>query len=165
MTQTAAHQSIRLAGSTAFKSARASLTYCSRWHPGSTSTTVFAILVLVISRLLNRGIAVTGLLLALNFAACHREEQAVVGVAQTAVKAEQIAQANATERDTQRAQLEQIPLPTKSMYVDVREPSEWANPFISVGVDSISIRVTLADANPSPVGEGSMLRPAAARRQ
>jgi hypothetical protein len=107
-------------------------------------------------------LAVIGLLLALNFAACHKEEQAVVGAAQTAVRAEQKAQANATERDSERAQLELIPLPTKSMYVDVREPSEWANPFLSVGIDSISIRVTLADANPSPVGEGTMLRPAAA---
>lgn len=107
----------------------------------------------------------TSLLLALNFAACHNGEQAVVGVAQTAVKAEQKAQASATERDTRRAQLALIPLPTKSMYADVHEPSEWANPFLAVGVDNISIHLTLADANPSSVGEGTMLRPAAARRQ
>jgi len=86
-------------------------------------------------------------------------------VAQTAVKAEQKAQATATELDGQRAQLALIPLPTKSMYADVHEPSEWANPYISVGADSISLRITVADANPSNVGEGSMLRPAAARRQ
>jgi len=36
---------------------------------------------------------------------------------------------------------------------------------ISVGPDMISLRVTQADANPSTVGEGTMLRPAAARRQ
>ena len=29
----------------------------------------------------------------------------------------------------------------------------------------LNLRVNLADANPSPVGEGTMLRPAAARRQ
>ena len=105
------------------------------------------------------------LLLAISPEACHREEQAVEGVAQTAVKAEQKAQATATELDGQRAQLALIPLPTKSMYADVHEPSEWANPYISVGADSISLRITVADANPSNVGEGSMLRPAAARRQ
>lgn len=97
--------------------------------------------------------------------ACHKEEQAVVGVAQTAVKAEQKAQATASELDAERAQLAAIPLPTKSMYVDVHEPSAWVNPYLSVGPDMISLRVIQADANPSTVGEGTMLRPAAARRQ
>jgi hypothetical protein len=105
------------------------------------------------------------LLLALAPTACHKEEQAVVGVAQTAVKAEQKAQAKATELEAERAALAAIPLPTKSMYVDVHEPSAWANPYLSVGPEMISLRVVQADANPSPVGEGSMLRPAAARRQ
>jgi hypothetical protein len=67
------------------------------------------------------------LLLPLAPVACHKGEQAVEGVAQTAVKAEQKAQATATELDTERAQLELIPLPTKSMYVDIHEPSAWAN--------------------------------------
>lgn len=98
-------------------------------------------------------------------AGCHRSEQAVEGVAQNAVKAQQKAQARATERDTQRAQLASIPLPTKSLYVDVREPSAWANPFISVGSEMISLRIVLADANTSSIGEGTMLRPAAARKQ
>ncbi len=105
------------------------------------------------------------LLLLLQLAACHKEEQAVEGVAQKAVHAEQKAQATATLLDTERAQLALIPLPTKSMYVDVHEPAAWANPFLSVGTDDINLRVMLADANPSPVGEGGMLRPAAARRQ
>ena len=105
------------------------------------------------------------LLFALYPAACHKEEQAVVGVAQTAVKAEQKAQATATALDNERAQLALIPLPTKSMYVDVHEPAAWANPYISVGPEMLSMRITFADANPSTVGEGTMLRPAAARRQ
>ena len=108
---------------------------------------------------------VAALLFAFSPTACHKEEQAVVGVAQTAVKAEQKAQATATELDAERAQLALIPLPTKSMYVDVHEPSAWANPYLSVGVEMIALRITLADANPSTVGEGTMLRPAAARRQ
>ena len=98
-------------------------------------------------------------------AACHQGEQAVAGVTQTAVKAEQMAQARATERDTQRAQISAIPLPTKSLYVDVHEPSAWNNPFISVGPDMISMRIMLADANTSSIGEGTMMRPVAARRQ
>ncbi len=104
-------------------------------------------------------------LLAIAVAACHKEEQAVVGVAQTAVDAEHKAQEAATERDQQRAALAVVPLPTKSLYVDVHEPGAWANPFLSVDAEALNLRVTLADANPSTVGQGTMLRPAAARRQ
>ena len=106
-----------------------------------------------------------GLLLLVALTACHKEEQAVEGVAQKAANAERQAQATATLRDQQRAQLASIPLPTKSLYIDIREPGAWANPFLSVEADSLDLRVNLADANPSPVGEGTMLRPAAARRQ
>jgi hypothetical protein len=56
-------------------------------------------------------------------------------------------------------------LPTKSLYVDVHEPGAWANPFLSVDADMLNLRVTMADANPSTVGQGTMLRPEAARRQ
>ncbi len=109
------------------------------------------------------------LLLAVAPIACHKEEQEVVGAAQNAVNAEQkaqaAAQAAATEREQQRAALARIPLPTKSLYVDVHEASAWANPFLSVNTDTLSLRVTMADANPSSLGQGTMLRPEAARRQ
>ena len=97
--------------------------------------------------------------------ACHKEEQAVVGVAHTAATAEQQARAAAAERDSQRAALAHIPLPTKSLYINVHEPSEWTNPFLSVDTDYLTLHVTMADSNPSPIGQGSLLRPAAARRQ
>ena len=105
------------------------------------------------------------LLVLLPLAACRKEEQAVVGVAQTAVNAEHKAQAAATELDRQRAALALIPLPTKSMYVDVHEPGAWVNPFLSVDSTALNLRITLADANPSTLGQGTMLRPEAARRQ
>ena len=101
--------------------------------------------------------------------ACHKEEQAVVGVAQNAVNAEHqaqaAAQAAAALREQQRAALAQIPLPTKSVYVDVQEPAAWANPFLTVDADTLNLRITLTDANRSPIGKGTMLRPQAARRQ
>ncbi len=105
------------------------------------------------------------LLLLVAVSACHKEEQAVVGVAQKAANAERQAQANATLRDQQRTELARIPLPTKSLYIDIREPGAWANPFLSVEADTLDLRVNLADANPSNVGQGTMLRPAGARRQ
>jgi hypothetical protein len=108
-------------------------------------------------------------LLAVALVACHKEEQAVVGVAKDAVNAEHqaqaAAQARATTSDQQREALSHIPLPTKSMYVDVHDPSVWANPFLVVGADAITLRIMQSDANTSDVGKGTMLRPEAARRQ
>ena len=104
-------------------------------------------------------------LLAVSLAACHKEEQAVEGVARNATKAERQAQAAQTELQSQRAQLAQIPLPTKSLYIDVHDPAAWTNPFLSAGPDTLTLRILMPDANPSPVGEGTMLRPVAARRQ
>jgi len=108
-------------------------------------------------------------LLAVALIACHKEEQAVVGAAKSAVSAEQqaqaAAQARASVRDEQRAELARIPLPTKSLYVDVHDPSAWGNPFLAVGPDTITLRIIQADANPSEIGKGTMLRPEAARRQ
>lgn len=112
-----------------------------------------------------KGFAAVALLFCFSVAACHQEEKAVKVVAEKAVSAEQKAQAAASVRDQQRAQLAQIPLPTKSLYIDIHEPGQWANPFLSVEADVLDLRVTMADANPSPVGEGTMLRPVAARRQ
>jgi hypothetical protein len=104
-------------------------------------------------------------LLAVSVSACRKEEQAVQNVAQHAAQAEQKAQAAATERDADRAALARIPLPTKSLYISVHDPSEWKNPFISVDADRLDLRIIQTDANPSSLGQGSMLRPEAARRQ
>jgi hypothetical protein len=105
------------------------------------------------------------LLPALALTACHREEHAVAGLAKDAEKAEHRAQAVSTERDQERAELEQIPVPTKSLYIDIHDPSQWTNPFLSVGAGMLALRVILPDENPSPAGQGGMLRPEAARRQ
>lgn len=110
-------------------------------------------------------IAAAILVLAVSVIACKKEEQAVQGVAQSTKQAEQKAQAAATERDRERAELAKIPLPTKSMYINVHEPSQWANPFISADADYLTLRVTLADPNPGAGATGTLLRPDAARRQ
>ena len=109
--------------------------------------------------------AALALLFALSILACKKEEQAVVGVAQSARLAEQKAQAAATERDRQSAELAKVPLPTKSMYVNVHEPGQWANPFISADAEYLTLRVTMADPNPGAGASGTLLRPEAARRQ
>ena len=101
----------------------------------------------------------------LAFSGCRKEEQAVSRVASTASAAERQAQAASLEREQQRAELSKIALPTKSRYVDVHEPGAWANPFISFDAQMVNLRVTLADANPSQLGQGGLLRPSAARRR
>jgi len=115
-----------------------------------------------------RNWAVVGLVAA-ALVGCHQQEQAVVGVAKSAVSAEQQARAaataRATKRDEQRAELAKISLPTKSMYVDIHEPAAWVNPFLAVGPETITLRIINADANTSDLGKGTMLRPEGARRQ
>ena len=93
---------------------------------------------------------------------CRQQEQAV---AAHAAGAEERAQAAATLRDEQRAQLGHVPVPTKSRYVDVHEPGAWSNPFLSFDAKMVNLRVVFADPNPSKIGEGGMLRPSAARRE
>jgi hypothetical protein len=109
--------------------------------------------------------ALAVLLAALALSGCRKEEQAVAGVAHNAAQAEQKVQAAVTENDRERAQLGKIPLPTKSLYINIHDPAEWANPFISADALYLDLRVSMADANPSQVGQGSMLRPEAARRE
>ncbi len=124
-----------------------------------------AILGIVVHRMKTGRFAAMALLLGLCVVACKKEEQAVVGVAHSAQQAEQKAQATATQRDRQRAELAKIPLPTKSLYINVHEPSQWANPFISADADYLTLRVTMADPNPGAGATGTLLRPDAARRQ
>jgi len=100
-----------------------------------------------------------------SISACHREEQAVAGVAKSAVNAEHKAQATATERDKERATLELIPVPTKSLYVDVHDASRWENPFLTVGANRLDLRIELPDEPLGGFADGSMLRPPGARRQ
>lgn len=87
------------------------------------------------------------------------------GVAHSAENAEHRAQANAAELDQERAQLNQIPLPNKSMYMDVHDPSQWANPLLVVGPNYVTLRILFEDVNTSKIAEGTLLRPEAARRQ
>jgi len=76
---------------------------------------------------------VTAALLAFLLAACHKEEQAIKGVAKKAESEEKKVQANETELEKERAELEQIPLPTKSLYIDIHDPAALGkNPFLSV---------------------------------
>ena len=67
--------------------------------------------------------------------------------------------------DSARQQISFIPPPSKSRYMAVHSLSSWENPYLTVQQNMATLHVTIADANPSTLGEGGMLRPVAARRQ
>ena len=115
---------------------------------------------------LSRSAAIASTLtLAFLATGCHHEPAALARVAASASNAEQRSAANSALVEQQRAQLSAIPLPTKSRYIDVHDPGAWQNPFLSVDTKMINLRITQADANPSSLGAGGLLRPTSARRQ
>jgi|SRR6185312_8515202 len=64
-----------------------------------------------------------------------------------------------------RQEIELIPPPAKSRYMSVHSLNGWENPYLTVQANMATLHITLADANPSQIGVGGMLRPVSARRQ
>lgn len=73
--------------------------------------------------------------------------------------------ASAQDIEPARQQLSLIPPPSKSRYMAVHNLSTWENPYLTVQQNIATLHVTVADANPSSLGTGGMLRPVAARHQ
>jgi hypothetical protein len=67
--------------------------------------------------------------------------------------------------ESAREQMDLIPPPSKTRYMAVHSLETWENPYLTVQENMATLHVTLADANPSQLGVGGMLRPVAARRQ
>jgi hypothetical protein len=80
-------------------------------------------------------------------------------------EARQAAHAAQQAEDSARQEIEQIPPPAKSRYLAVHTQDRWANPFLTVGRETIHMRVILPDVMPKAYGTGTMLRPADARKQ
>lgn len=72
---------------------------------------------------------------------------------------------HAHQVETARQDLQQIPSPSKHLYLNVQRLEDWQNPSLTVQEKMISIHVLMADANTSDLGKGTMLRPVAARQQ
>jgi hypothetical protein len=73
--------------------------------------------------------------------------------------------ANPQAIESARQQMDLIPPPSKTRYLAVHSLSNWENPYLTVQENMATLHVTLADANPSNLGVGGMLRPVGARRQ
>ncbi|MGA1982513.1 MAG: hypothetical protein ABSG84_08565 [Acidobacteriaceae bacterium] len=106
------------------------------------------------SRLTLAFVACLALLTPLLLAGCNR---ASAGTTITAASAQAI--------EAAREQLDLIPPPSKSRYMAVHTLSTWENPYLTVQQNMATLHVTLADANPTDLGAGGMLRPVGARRQ
>ena len=79
-------------------------------------------------------------------------------------QAAQQARAATTKRDAQRQEIDQIPPPSKTLYLAVHTAENWSNPFITVRENTVTIRVIFPDTNSSPIAGGEMLKPAGARK-
>jgi hypothetical protein len=85
------------------------------------------------------------------------------GAASSATPAQTAAQRS--QADAERQELQLIPPPSKTRYLNVHTLDAWENPYLTVQANMVTIHVMLADANPSAYGVGGMMRPVGARRQ
>jgi hypothetical protein len=76
-----------------------------------------------------------------------------------------IATASPQVVESARQQMDLIPPPSKTRYMAIHSLTSWENPYLTVQENMATLHVTLADANPSDLGVGGMLRPIGARRQ
>jgi hypothetical protein len=67
--------------------------------------------------------------------------------------------------DAYRQELEQIPPPSKNQYLDVRTQDAYANPFLVVHPQTVTLTIIFRDQDPNGFSAGGLLRPAKARKQ
>jgi hypothetical protein len=80
----------------------------------------------------------------------------------------QARRAEQTKMDVARQQLEQIPPPSKNRYLGVRTQDAYANPFLVVHPQTVTLTIIYRDqlqGDANGVAGGTLLRPAKARRQ
>jgi hypothetical protein len=69
------------------------------------------------------------------------------------------------QADSEREELDLIPPPSKTRYLAVHTLDAWENPYLTVQANMVTLHVVLADANPTDLGVGGLMRPMNARRQ
>ncbi|MDF2435031.1 MAG: hypothetical protein JWP44_4662 [Mucilaginibacter sp.] len=79
--------------------------------------------------------------------------------------AKQQALSLAKSEATARESLQDIGPPAKHRYINVHSTDAWENPFLSVHRDTLTLRVIFPQQTSSPIDAGTLLHPAAARRQ
>jgi hypothetical protein len=74
-------------------------------------------------------------------------------------------QAAQSRMEAARQELEQIPPPSKNRYLSVHNKDAYANPFLVIHPQTITLTIIYRDQDPNGFDAGGMLRPAKARRQ
>jgi hypothetical protein len=77
----------------------------------------------------------------------------------------QARQAAQSKMDAARQELEQIPPPSKNRYLSVRTKELYANPFLVVHPQTVTLIIIYRDQDPDSFNAGGVLRPAKARKQ
>ncbi len=70
-----------------------------------------------------------------------------------------------SKMDAARQELEQIPPPSKNRYLSVRTKDAYANPFLVVHPQTVTLTVIYRDQDPNGFSAGGVLRPPKARKQ
>jgi hypothetical protein len=101
----------------------------------------------------------------LFFAGCRRGAQP--GTQQPTAHQLQQEQARALAKSeaAARSELENIPPPSKHLYINVHSTDAWQNPFLTVHRDTLTLRIIYPQQTSSALDAGTLLHPAAARRQ
>lgn len=74
------------------------------------------------------------------------------------------ARAAAQAEDTDREELAGIPLPSKSVYMNIHTRQSWTNPFLIVSKTTVSLSMLYPQTGPAAGPGDAVLRPTAARR-
>jgi hypothetical protein len=99
-------------------------------------------------------------------AGCHRSTQSGAAQQPTARQLQQQqAHALMKKEAAARTELAEIPPPSKHLYVNVHSTEAWQNPFLTVRHDTLTLRIIFPQQTSSALDAGTLLHPAAARRQ
>ena len=77
----------------------------------------------------------------------------------------QARQAAQSKMEADREELEQIPPPSKNRYLSVRTKDAYANPFLVVHPQTVTLTIVYRDQDPEAFSAGGALRPPKARKQ
>jgi hypothetical protein len=92
-------------------------------------------------------------------------KQAAPNSAPSRAEVRQERRAEQSKMDAARQELEQIPPPSKNRYLSVRTKEAYANPFLVVHPQTITLTIIYRDQDPNAFTGGGVLRPAKARKQ
>lgn len=99
-------------------------------------------------------------------AGCHHGNQPAGSQQPTAhelqkEQAHELAKSETTARES----LENVPPPSKHLYINVHSTDAWQNPLLTVHRDTLTLRIIYPQQTTSALDAGTLLHPAAARRQ